>query len=78
MGFFDAVVIIVVIIAFVWLRTQKLRSQQTGNDLRGFSNPAAGDEELRKLRERISVLERIAFEQREERGLAREIERLRD
>lgn len=75
MSFWSAVVAIVAIAAFAWVRAQRYR---------GGSLPEAGsrepelEREIEQLRKRIAVLERIAIEERGGDRLAREIEALRD
>ena len=72
-GFFDAIIIIFVFGALVWMRAQRHRGDQKNAD-----NHSELASEVRDLRERVRVLERIATQERDEVGLAREIERLRD
>ncbi|GGB96826.1 hypothetical protein GCM10011494_14110 [Novosphingobium endophyticum] len=77
MSFWTAVVVLFAIASITWLRAQKYRA--LGNDRPG--NPAREEElehEVEALRKRISVLERIATDERRGDELAREIESLRD
>ncbi|MEZ5742364.1 MAG: hypothetical protein R3D89_01200 [Sphingomonadaceae bacterium] len=77
MGFFDALVVIIAIAAFAYLRGQKYRAQGGENAPSGAAYSEL-EKEVVRLRERVTVLERIATEERDERDLAREIEKLRD
>jgi hypothetical protein len=77
MSFWTAVVVLFAIACVTWLRVQKYRA--LGHDRPG--NPAREEElehEVEALRKRISVLERIATDERCGDDLAREIESLRD
>ncbi|QIL02664.1 hypothetical protein G7078_07620 [Sphingomonas sinipercae] len=74
---FEMVVIIVAIVMIA-----SVLKARSGGRLRGDSNPAADAENLRlreevkELKERIKVIERITVEK--ENSLSREIEELRD
>lgn len=78
MGFWDAVVIMFIVGAVIWLRAQKYKSRGDG------ATPAIGarelelEREVQDLRKRIAVLERIATDDRGEADLKRQIEALRD
>lgn len=77
MTFWNALVIIVAIFAFMEIRKGRL-----GRSHRDETAVLPDDTELRRevteLRERIKVLEQITVEGRETRALADEIEKLRD
>ena len=75
-GFFDTIIIFGVIGAIVWLRMHKHRA--AGTDSASGAVNRELEREVARLRERITVLERIATDERDERSLAREIERLRE
>lgn len=81
MGFWDALVIIFIVGAMVWLRAQKYRAQGVSPRIKQVppALPAPGrDQEVEELRKRIAVLERIATDESKEKDLARRIEALRD
>lgn len=76
MSFGTVIVVLFAIGAIAWLRTQKYRHEgATGGA--GSREPEL-EREIEQLRQRISVLERIAIEERGGDKLAREIEALRD
>jgi hypothetical protein len=78
MGFWDAVVIIFIVGAVIWLRAQKYKARGDGSKrLTGLREPEL-EHEVAELRKRITVLERIATDGREEADLKRQIEALRD
>jgi hypothetical protein len=77
MSFWTAVVVLFAIACGTWLRVQKYRTLGHGRP----GNPAREEElehEVEALRKRISVLERIATDERRGDDLARQIESLRD
>lgn len=77
MSFWTAVVVVFAIASITWLRVQKYRA--LGHDRTGASGREEElEREVEALRKRISVLERIATDQRRGDELAREIESLRD
>ena len=76
MSFWTAVVVMFAIAAFVALKSQKYRSENTLGG-RTADDPEL-EREVERLRQRIAVLERIAIEERGGDRLAREIESLRD
>ena len=80
MSFWTAVVVIFAIACITWARVQKYRALGHGHP--GRPRNHAREEELEHeidaLRKRISVLERIATDERRGDDLAREIESLRD
>ena len=87
MSFWNAVVIIVAIAAFVELRKSRYRAQagilrdNSGNEsaiARIAADDVALQREVEDLRERVRVLERIVTDNRPARDLALEIESLRD
>lgn len=91
MSFWNAVVIIVAIVAFANIRMAKIRSREVQFADRGRHNGAIAasprelelEREVESLRERIHVLERIATDAnsasgRQTQALAAEIESLRD
>ncbi len=77
MSFWSAVVAIVAICAFAWVRAQQSRAfgPKIGGEI---SREPELEREIEQLRKRIAVLERIAIEERGGDRLAREIEALRD
>ncbi|PEQ14378.1 hypothetical protein B2G71_01915 [Novosphingobium sp. PC22D] len=77
MGFWDALVVIFLIAAVVWLRAQKYR-KVGGKAPSSIAREPEIDREVEELRKRIAVLERIATDDRNEAELARKIESLRD
>ncbi|MBB4858201.1 type II secretory pathway component PulJ [Novosphingobium chloroacetimidivorans] len=76
MSFWSAIVAIVAILAFAWVRAQQHRGG-TSLDNAPSREPEL-EREIEQLRKRIAVLERIAIEERGGDRLAREIEALRD
>ncbi|AIT79430.1 hypothetical protein [Novosphingobium pentaromativorans] len=78
MSFWTAVVVLFAIASITWLRSQKYRAI---GDRRGPGHSAREEKlehEVEALRKRISVLERIATDDRRSSDLSREIESLRD
>jgi hypothetical protein len=69
-------IVLIVMIAGVIMSRQKYKYGVGSQNPEGDGESARMKEELRILRERIQVLERIATDK--ESGLEREIERLRD
>ena len=74
MDFWTAVVLIVAIGCFTWMRRQRhtpasSASAAPGSDL---------EREVARLRQRVEVLERLATDRARGHDLAREIEALRD
>lgn len=84
MNFWNAVVIIVAIIAFANIQMTKHRSRaERGNSSRQPDQLTSQREaellrEVEDLRERVKVLERIATDGRSTAALANEIENLRE
>jgi hypothetical protein len=85
MGFWDAVVLMFLIGAVVWLRANRHGADIAGRfDRRGRraalpdSRESELEAEIAELHKRIAVLERIATEERKTRDIAAEIEALRD
>jgi hypothetical protein len=87
--FFNALILIALIFAVVWLRSNRsrgslpdLRWRARGGlrDDREMSDTREGEleAEIVELRKRIAVLERIATDERKSRDIAAEIEALRD
>lgn len=84
MNFWNALVIIVAIVAFANIQMTKHRARGE----RGNQPPQPGQltsqreaellREVEDLRERVKVLERIATDERQSRSIAAEIEALRD
>ena len=85
MSLWTAIVVIVAIIALAEVIKSKHRAHhgitrdQMGNEtpIAPPANPAL-EREVKELRERVKVLERIATEDRETKRLSAEIESLRD
>lgn len=77
MTFWNALLIIVVILAFMEMRKGRLGRQQ-GDETAALPDDSELRREVTELRERIKVLEQITVEGRETRALADEIEQLRD
>lgn len=75
-GFFDTIIIFGVIAAIVFLKMQRDRRREDDTPSGAVNRELQA--EIARLRERVTVLERIATDERDERDLAREIERLRD
>ena len=84
--FFNTIVIVVAILAFVWLRSTRNRGgiadRIVNNRDRMHGGIADGREselerEIVDLHKRIAVLERIATDERKSRDIAAEIEALR-
>jgi hypothetical protein len=69
-------IVLIVMIAGVIMSRHKHKYGAGGQNPEGDGESARMKEEIRALRERIHVLERIATDK--ESGLEREIERLRD
>lgn len=89
MSFWTAVVVLTAIGCVTWLRAQKYRALGDNPDLpgqrrlRGNANLHSAreqelEQEVRKLQDRIAVLERIATDDRRGKDLANQIESLRD
>lgn len=86
MSFGTSLVVIFAIACFTWLKCQRQRglidngdrSRDRGQRGRISSREHELEEEVERLRERITVLERIATDERRGKDLAREIEALRD
>lgn len=79
MDFWDAVVLIVLIVAVAWLRSAKYRAGAAPIQQRlAGSREGELEHEIAELRKRIAVLERIATDERKSREIAAEIEALRD
>jgi hypothetical protein len=87
-GFFDAVLIIGLILAVGYLRSARngggglgerlaFRGRRDGPDQLDGRETAL-EAEIVELRKRIAVLERIATDERKSREIAAEIEKLRD
>jgi hypothetical protein len=86
MHFWDAVVLIFLISAVAWLRSN--RSNRSGlpdrigrrRDRRALPDKRESEleAEITELHQRIAVLERIATDERKSRDIAAEIEALRD
>jgi hypothetical protein len=85
--FFNTIVIVVAILAFVWLRSTRGRDGMADRFInnRRSSRPLMSDSreneleaEIVELHKRIAVLERIATDERKSRDIAAEIEALRD
>ncbi len=78
MGFWDAIVVIVLIVSIAYLRSGRYRSGGPADRaLPGAAEPEL-EREITELRKRIAVLERIATDERKSRDIAAEIESLRD
>ena len=77
MGFWDAVVLIVLIVSIAWLRSTKYRVRVPDSVLPAMRDNGL-EREVVELRKRIAVLERIATDERKSREIAAEIESLRD
>lgn len=81
MSFWSAIVVIVAILAWAWLRSERYRamSQQRRADGR-LSDPEQDrlEGEVADLKKRMAVLERILTDERHSRSIADEIEALRD
>lgn len=83
MSFWTAAVIIVLIVSVTRLMRSRRRDYRRRDDaapesLAASQREAEMAEEIRALKERIHVLERIATDDRKSIGLAEEIENLRD
>jgi hypothetical protein len=85
MGFWDAVVLMFLIGAVVWLRANRQGAGMSDKLERPGRHTALHESregeleaEIAELRKRIAVLERIATEERKSRDIAAEIEALRD
>jgi len=82
MHFWDAVVLMVAIGAFAWVRAGRHRSggYDGGSDTRATPDDREREleAEIVDLRKRIAVLERIATDERKSREIAAEIEALRE
>lgn len=80
MSFWTAIVVIVAIFALVRLRVEKYRSVNDRSDTRHLPAASSADveHELREVKERLAVLERILTDERRSRSLADEIESLRE
>ncbi len=85
MHFWDAVVLIFLISAVVWLRSNRspaglLDRPRGRRDRRELADNREGEleAEIVELHKRIAVLERIATDERKSRDIAAEIEALRD
>lgn len=77
MTLWNALLIIVVILAFMEMRKGRLGRRQ-GDETAALPDDSELRREVTELRERIKVLEQITVEGRETRALADEIEQLRD
>lgn len=75
--FFNAVVIIAIIVGIVYLRSMKHRAA-SGERLPGSPRERELEVEVAELRRRITVLERIATDDRHGRDIAAKIDALRD
>jgi hypothetical protein len=84
--FFNTIVIVVAILAFVWLRSTRGRDGMADRFVnsrrrdRGVISDGREGEleaEIAELHKRIAVLERIATDERKSRDIAAEIEALR-
>ncbi|WP_156840384.1 hypothetical protein [Novosphingobium aquimarinum] len=78
MGFWDAVVIMFIVGAVIWLRAQKYRARGDGATPTIGAREPELEREVQDLRKRIAVLERIATDDRQGTDLKRQIEALRD
>lgn len=78
MGFWDAVVLIVLIVAIASVKHARHRASATAELPRPETPDAELEREVIELRKRLAVLERIATDERKGREIADEIERLRD
>jgi len=89
MNFFEFIVVVLCIIGFIVLRSQKYKAmgenpslfRSRKGRLNGSSDPQREEElenEIAELHKRIAVLERIAVDERKGSDLAREIESLRN
>ncbi len=84
--FFNTIVIVVAILAFVWLRSTRNRGPigdriNNHRRQRGViidNRESELEAEIVELHKRIAVLERIATDERKSRDIAAEIEALRD
>ena len=83
--FFNAIIVIAIIVAVVYLRSLKHRnasherlSGASRERLPQSSRERELEEEVAELRRRIAVLERIATDDRHGRNIAAEIDALRD
>lgn len=84
MSFWTAIVAIVAIVFFTQMMRER-RNAGLGHASDEDGNPVASqlrerelEAEIAELKDRIKVLERIAFDDRQRLGLADEIEQLRD
>lgn len=77
MTFPSAIVAIVAILAWVYLRSTRPREQRGNPPAPLPANPAL-EREVVELRKRIEVLERIITDERDTRHLAQDIEALRE
>jgi len=80
MGFFSMVVLIVLIGAITSVLSARYRAMERGHLARSDagSEGGAARDEVRRLSERVAVLERVITDGRPGMDLDREIERLRD
>jgi len=84
MNFWNAVVIIVAIVAFANIQMAKHRSRSSQGEPRDPARLVSSEREtellreIEDLRERVRVLERIATDGRSTAALANEIENLRE
>ncbi len=83
MGFWGAIVLIVLIGCITSVLTERYKAQRAWAE-RGADAPPPGrraeeiEQEVLALKQRVAVLERIATDDRKRIGLADEIEQLRD